>query len=60
VRLQTWLPFGVRVCVNGREWLCRQLDREGVGYDRRDNCLAAVRVPPRRHARRRLARRDHG
>jgi len=41
-RLQTWLPFGVRVCVNGREWLCRQLDAEGIGYDRRDNCLAAV------------------
>ena len=42
VRPQTWLPFGVRVCVNGREWLCRQLDAEGIGYDRRDNCLAAV------------------
>jgi hypothetical protein len=42
VRLQTWLPFGVRVCLNGREWLCRRLDREGVGYDRRDNCLARV------------------
>jgi hypothetical protein len=42
VRVQTWLPLGVRVCLNGREWLCRQLDREGIGYDRRDNCLAAV------------------
>ena len=42
VRLQTWLPFGLRVCINGREWLCRQLDKAGVGYVRRDNCLAAV------------------
>jgi hypothetical protein len=42
VRLQTWLPLGVRVCLNGREWLCRQLDAAGVGYDRRDNCLARV------------------
>ena len=42
VRVQTWLPFGVRVCLNGREWLCRRLDRERVAYDRRDNCLAAV------------------
>ena len=48
VRLQTWLPFGVRVCLNGREWLCRQLDREHVGYDRRDNCL--VRVTDARRA----------
>ena len=42
VRLQTWLPFGLRVCLNGREWLCRQLDAAGVGYVRRDNCLTAV------------------
>ena len=42
VRLQTWLPFGVRVCLNGREWLCRELDRAGIGYERRDNCLRKV------------------
>jgi hypothetical protein len=42
VRLQTWLPFTLRVCLNGREWLCRQLDAAGVGYVRRDNCLAGV------------------
>jgi len=42
VRLQTWLPFGVRVCLNGREWLCRELDRAGIGYERRDNCLTRV------------------
>ncbi len=42
VRLQTWLPFGVRVCLNGRDWLCRELDRVGIGYERRDNCLVNV------------------
>jgi len=42
VRLQTWLPFGVRVCLNGRDWLCRELDRMGIGYERRDNCLVKV------------------
>jgi hypothetical protein len=45
VRLQTWLPFGVRVCLNGREWLCRELDRAGIGYERRDNCLVKVSDP---------------
>lgn len=25
VRLQTWLPLTIQVCVNGREWLARQL-----------------------------------
>lgn len=42
LRLQTWFPFTVHVCLNGREWLCRELDRRGIGYVRRDNCLVAV------------------
>jgi len=42
LRLQTWFPFTIHVCVNGREWLCRELDRQGMGYVRRDNCLVAV------------------
>ena len=42
VRIQTWLPFGVHVCINGREWLARQMDREGVRYVRRDNCFTWV------------------
>ena len=39
IRLQTWLPFQVQVWINGREWLARTLDRKGIGYERRDNCL---------------------
>jgi len=42
VRLQTWYPFTVHVCLNGREWLMRQLDARGIGYVRRDNCLVEV------------------
>jgi hypothetical protein len=42
LRLQSWYPFAIHVCLNGREWLCRQLDRAGVGYLRRENCLVAV------------------
>jgi hypothetical protein len=38
-RLQTWFPFRVYVYLNGREWLARQMDREGLGYRRRDNCF---------------------
>lgn len=37
VRLQTWFPFQVMVCVNGRLWLARQLDRAGLDYVQRDN-----------------------
>ena len=45
VRVPTWLPFGVKLCLNGREWLCREPDKAGVGYDRRDNCLVRVSDP---------------
>jgi hypothetical protein len=41
-RLQTWFPFTMHLCVNGREWLARQMDREGLGYVRKDNCFVAV------------------
>jgi hypothetical protein len=47
VRIPTWLPFGVKLCMNGREWLCRELDRAGIGYVRRDNCLTRVSDLPR-------------
>jgi hypothetical protein len=42
LRLQTWLPFNLHVCVNGREWLSRQLDAAGVGYRRVDNCFTHI------------------
>jgi hypothetical protein len=42
VRLQTWLPFTIQVCLNGREWLARQLDRAGISYLKRDNCFTQI------------------
>lgn len=42
VRMQTWLPFSVQVYLNGREWLSRQLDEAGIGYQRADNCFRSV------------------
>ena len=41
-RSQSWFPFTVQVCLNGREWLRRQLDRAGLGYVRRDNCFVQL------------------
>lgn len=42
VRLQTWLPFTMQVCLNGREWLAGQLDRAGISYLKRDNCFTEI------------------
>jgi hypothetical protein len=38
-RLQTWFPFTMHVCVNGREWLAKQMDRAKLAYRRQDNCF---------------------
>jgi hypothetical protein len=42
VRLQSWFPFNTNVVLNGREWLARQFDQSGLGYQRRDNCFTWV------------------
>ena len=39
VRIPSWLPFTVHICINGREWLCRSLLAAGIGFRQRDNCL---------------------
>ena len=52
VRLQTWLPMSIQVCLNGREYLARRLERAGIGYEKRDNCF--VRIDDLRLAQRML------
>lgn len=42
LRLQTWFPFQIDVCLNGREWLCRQLEAAGLAYRRQGNCVVQV------------------
>lgn len=42
VRLQTWLPMTMQICINGREYLARQMDAAGIGYERRDNCFTRI------------------
>jgi hypothetical protein len=42
IRLMTWFPMQVQICLNGREWLARQLDAAGIAYERKDNCFVAV------------------
>jgi hypothetical protein len=41
-RIQTWFPFSIQVCLNGREWLARQMDAHGVEYERKDNCFVRI------------------
>jgi hypothetical protein len=45
VHLQTWLPFAIQVCLNGREYLARQMDRWGISYEQRDNFTRISDLP---------------
>ena len=47
VRLMTWLPFGIQVCLNGREYLARRMEGAGIGYEQRDNCFVRIDDLPR-------------
>jgi hypothetical protein len=38
-RIQTWFPFRIQICLNGREWLARRMDAVGLHYVRQDNCF---------------------
>jgi hypothetical protein len=42
VRLQTWIPFTIQVCINGREWLSRQMTQAGIEYTKRENCFTFI------------------
>jgi hypothetical protein len=46
LRLQTWAPYTIQVCINGREWLARQMDRQGIGYEKQDNCFTRIQDIP--------------
>jgi len=45
-RLQTWFPFTLEVCFNGRSWLARQMDQRGLGYVQQDNCFTWLEDVP--------------
>lgn len=47
LRLETWLPFTIKACLNGRHWLERSLMREGVKYIKQDNCFRWLADPGR-------------
>ena len=38
-RIQTWFPFPIQICMNGREWLGRRMDQEGIKYVAAGNCF---------------------
>jgi len=37
IKFCSYFPYTVKVCLNGHEWLQKQLGKEGIGYQRLDN-----------------------
>lgn len=42
VRIQTWAPYSVQIYINGREWMCKQLQQIGVVFERSDNKIVSL------------------
>ncbi len=43
VRIQSWFPCPIQVCINGHEWLARKMDKAGMNYKRRENCFVQIK-----------------
>src|SRR5437762_1993523 len=43
LRLQSWLPFTIHACMNGREWLAQELHHRKIGFHQRDNCFVWIK-----------------
>jgi len=41
-RIQTWFPFNIQICINGREWLSREMDKKRMIYLRKENCFPRI------------------
>lgn len=39
VRLQTWMPYNIFICLNGRHWLERQMLKKGIAHIKDGNCF---------------------
>jgi hypothetical protein len=46
-RIQTWFPFNIQVCLNGREWLARAMKQAHLRFKRLDNCFVQLQDPER-------------
>ena len=41
-RVQTWYPFNIQIYLNGKEWLGKMMNKEGLSFVKNDNCFTWV------------------
>ena len=42
LKIQTWFPYNVQVYINGREWLSKELDTQGISYQKYSNSFSYI------------------
>ncbi len=42
IRIQSWFPLVVQICLNGHEFLARKLDKHGIAYEKLDNAFVWI------------------
>lgn len=47
VKIGSYMPYPVKLCVNGHEWVKQQLRREGIGFESLDNGFLSCEDPDR-------------
>jgi hypothetical protein len=50
IKFCSYFPYTAKLCLNGHEYLKRQLDREGIGYEALDNGILSCHYPARLQA----------
>ena len=47
IKFCSYFPYAAKLCINGNEWLKRQLDRRGIRYEPLDNGILSSEEPKR-------------
>jgi hypothetical protein len=45
IKFSSYFPYTARICLNGHEYVKRQLDKRGIGYEALDNGLLSCDAP---------------
>ena len=45
IKVCSYAPWGIKVCLNGHEWAKRQLEKRGIGYEALDNGFLTCEKP---------------
>src|SRR5450755_5185857 len=45
LKVCSYAPWGIKLCVNGHEWAKRQMDKHGIGYEALDNGFLSCAEP---------------